>query len=220
MTQFALDLLVPAAPSLDNFVTGRNAEAIDRLRALAAGDRTQRFVHLWGAPGVGKTHLLQALAAGALLLGPESPLDTFVDDPSITLYAIDDCDRLDESRQQALFRLFNRLRPSPGSALVSAAGAAPLGLALREDLRTRLGWGLVFEITVPSDDDKLEALRTLARERGLKVAADVFPYLLTHAARDLRSQVALLDALDRYGLEQQRPLTLPLLRRFLQRGLL
>ena len=115
---------------------------------------------------MGKTHLLQAIAAGALLLGPESPLDGFVDDPAITLYAVDDCDRLDEPRQQALFRLFNRLRPSPASALVSAAGAAPLGLALREDLRTRLGWGLVFEITLPSDDDKLEALRTLARERA------------------------------------------------------
>ncbi len=54
-----------------------------------------------------------------------------------------------------------------------------------------------------------------AKARGLVLADDVPAYLLTHFQRDMPSLMRLLDALDRYSLEQHRAVTLPLLRAML-----
>ena len=56
-----------------------------------------------------------------------------------------------------------------------------------------------------------------ARRRGLRMAEDVVAYLLTHLKRDMATQIAVVDALDRYSLEQKRPVTLPLVREALAR---
>jgi DnaA family protein len=136
---------------------------------------------------------------------------------AISIYLIDDCDQLDETRQQALFHLINQVRDN-GSILVASAKQAPLQLALREDLRTRLGWGLVYQLHGLSDEEKIDALSKSAEARGLSLSAGVLPYLLTHFRRDMQSLSTMLDALDRYSLETQRPITLPLLRELLQTG--
>lgn len=224
--QLTLDLLAEAGPTLDNFVPGRNAECLALLRGIASGERTRRFVHLWGAPGSGRSHLLRALAASGRLLGPDSPLAGFAFAPvtghppgaGCALYALDDVDRLDADRQQALFHLCNQVRSDPGCALVTAAGCAPIGLAMREDLRTRLGWGLVMEVHLLSDDEKGDALRRVAYERGVSLAPDVVPWMLTHCSRDMRVLIGQFDAIDRYAFERKRPITLPLLREWMQRA--
>ena len=98
-----------------------------------------------------------------------------------------------------------------------ASGALPPAqLALREDLRTRLGWGLIYHLHELSDDEKIDALTRNAEQRALRLSHGVLPYLTTHFQRDMRSLSAMLDALDRYSLETQRPITLPLLRSLLQ----
>lgn len=217
MNQLALDLLAVAPPTLDNFVPGRNLECVDRLRHIAAGERAHRFVYLWGAPGSGRSHLLRAIAAGGRLLGPQSSKALFAFDAQCPVYACDDAHRLDKTRQHALFHLFNQVQASAGAALVTAGDAPPLGLPLREDLRTRLGAGLVFELQLLSDDEKAAALRRVADERGVAVSPDVVPWLLTHRSRDIRALLEQFDALDRYAFERKRPITLPLVREWLQR---
>ena len=215
MSQLALDLLASAPPSLENYVAGRNAECLQRLRALAQGRRDQRFVYLWGLAGSGRTHLLAALAATGRLLSPASAAADFAFEPSCALYAVDDADLLDAQRQQALFHLFNQVQASPAAALVSSGAQPPLALALRDDLRSRLGWGLVFGLQLLDDDDKASALRARAAERGVAIAPDVLPWLLTHRSRDIRVLLAEFDAIDRYALERKRPITLALVREWL-----
>lgn len=217
--QLTLDLLAVAPPSLENFVPGRNEECLARLRALRAGDRTHPFLYLWGEPGSGRSHLLRAVAGGGRWLGPDSPLDDFAFDPGCMLYATDDVQDLDPERQHALFHLFNQVRAEPGAALVTSGNAPPLGLALREDLRTRIGWGLVYELRLLSDDEKGDALRQAASDRGVAVSPDVVPWMLTHRSRDIRALLEQFDALDRYAFERKRPITLPLVREWLQREL-
>ena len=117
--------------------------------------------------------------------------------------------------QIALFNLFNRLRTN-GGRLLTAAGQPPLQLSLREDLRTRLGWGLIFRVHALSDTEKVSALAAEARSRGLKLPAGSLDYLLVRVPRDMRSLMSFLVALDRYSLEHKRPITLPLLREVLQ----
>lgn len=211
MRQLALDLLQPRAPSLDNFVAGRNAEALAALRRLARGEPGERIVYLWGESGSGRTHLLAALAnaPGAAWWSPHDAQDA----PGLS--AVDDVDQLDAAAQIALFHRINAVRARPDAACVVAGPLPPARLALREDLRTRLAWGLVYHLHPLSDAEKAAALAAHAATRGVAVSDDLIPYMLTHLPRDMRTLVAALDALDAYALARHRALTVPLLREWL-----
>jgi DnaA family protein len=96
--------------------------------------------------------------------------------------------------------------------VLAAGNAPPARLALRDDLRTRLAWGLVYQLKALTDGEKALHLRAEAARRGLQLNEDVVGYLLTRAPRDLSSLNYILDRLDRYSLAMQRPLTIPLVR--------
>jgi DnaA family protein len=195
--QFVLDLAPPAEPDFDNFVAGPNAEALAAVKALAAGK--EPILYLWGEPGSGRTHLLRAAARA-----------------NPALVAADDVERLDPAAQQRLFIAINAARQ--GEAPVLAAGSQPPAqLALREDLRTRLAWGLVYQLKPLSDAEKALHLRAEAARRGLRLPDEVVGYLLTRLPRDLPSLNSVLDAVDRYSLAAKRPVTLPLVREALER---
>jgi DnaA family protein len=200
MRQLPLEISPPAAPSLDNFVAGANAEALAAVRALAAGQRPEAVVYLWGERGSGRSHLLRAATRA---------------NPG--LVAADDVETLDATAQQALFNAINAAREGQ-TAVIATGGAPPAQLALREDLRSRLAWGLVYQLRAPSDADKAAHLRAEAARRGLRLPEEVLGYLLTHLPRDLASLNAVLDALDRYSLASQRALTLPLVKEALQKA--
>jgi DnaA family protein len=212
MSQLALDLLQPLQPSLDNFVAGRNAEALDALRRLTRAALPDRIVYLWGEPGCGRSHLLTALAQtpAAYLWTPDSSPDR------AGLSLAEDADRLDAPAQVALFNRLNAVRARGDAACVVSGAAPPSKLALREDLRTRLAWGLVYQLHPLSDAEKAAALRTHAAATGLALPDEVLSYLLSHLPRDMRTLVAAVDALDAYALARKRPLTVGLLREWLQ----
>lgn len=210
LRQLALDLLQPAAPTLENFVAGRNAEPVFALRQLVAGQLAVRIVHLWGEAGSGRSHLLRALAAcGARFWQPGEPPDA----AGISL--VDDVESLDAAAQVALFNRLNAVRERADAACVVAGSSPPARLPLREDLRTRLAWGLVYQLQPLADEEKAAALRAQAAARGLAVGDELIHYLLTHLPRDMRTLAAALDALDAYALAAKRPLTVPLARQWL-----
>lgn len=224
MKQLLLNLKADTPQTFEHFVVGHNNEVVTRLLDIATGtaqDVVQdHFIYIWAATGAGKTHLLQAVAhetmPNALLLTPDAPLDEFEYDDKITYYLIDDCDRLSASQQIAAFNLFNQIRER-GGYLISTGELPPAQLALREDLRTRLGWGLIYQLYELTDEEKMAALHHIAQSRGITLASGILPYLLTHYRRDMPSLSHLLDALDSYSLETKRPVTLPLLRELLQK---
>lgn len=203
--QLTLDLIKPPQPSLDNFVIGRNAEAVAAVRAMMTG-AGERFIYLWGATGSGRSHLLQALGLDV------RPGEVPAFDSHQHVYAIDDVDTVNESQQQRLFVLLNEIRADATARFVGAGSAAPMQLALRDDVRTRLAWGLVYQIHALSDDEKAQALTGHAASRGLALSPEVADYLLTHMPRDMRALVAVVDALDTYALSVKKPLTVPLVR--------
>jgi DnaA-homolog protein len=223
MEQLIFELATPEPPTFANFLPGANREAVTALRRFAAFEATETGVVLWGPPGVGKTHLLHATAAAAgagrpihFCSGPDALPD---DDPSPgSLLLVDAVDRADSAAQGRLFTLYNLLKAS-GGALVAAAAVPPARMSLRDDVRSRLGWGLVYEILPLADHDKPRALATYARSRGFALSDDVIAYLLAHGQRDMTSLVATLAALDRHSLASKRPITTPLLKEWLQRGL-
>ena len=217
MRQLVLDLLPENPPSLDNFVPGGNAEALTALAAWTCAHKHEPFLFLWGESGAGKTHLLRACTTHFVdaSAAPDLPgLDEVIGDAS-DHFAVDNVDALDAAGQITLFNLFNRLRAN-GGRLLTAASQPPLQLALREDLRTRLGSGLIFRLHALRDEEKISALSAQATARGLTLPTGALDYLLARVPRDMRSLMAFLVALDRYSLEHKRPITLPLLREVLQ----
>lgn len=211
MRQLILDLLPESPPSLDNFVAGGNAETLAALTEWLAGLRGDTSFCLHGESGSGRTHLL---------LASDFAYVDAARDPALTQagnagqLAVDNVERLNPDGQIALFNHFNRLKMA-GGQLLTAAPQPPAHLALREDLRTRLGSGRIYRLQALSDAEKTEALLTLARERALKLPPEAIDYLLRHAPRDMRTLTMLVIALDQYTLEQKRPVTLPLLRELL-----
>lgn len=211
MRQLLLDLLPTNPPSLDNFVPGSNSEALAGLSTWLAGGAGQFALCLWGEAGAGKSHLLQASGFRYIDVANDPDLASV---PEAGEVAIDQVEQLSPTGQIALFNAFNRLKANGGRLLV-AAPQAPHHLALREDLRTRLGSGLIFRLHPLSDPEKKAALALQAEERAMKLSPEGLDYLLRHAPRDMRKLSALIVALDRYTLERKRAITMPLLREVL-----
>lgn len=217
--QLILDLLPPPPPSLENFVPGRNAAALDAVRQCQPG----RAIYLWGSHGVGRSHLLLGACHDAggryhPANAPASQLHALATGERIDvrLVAVDDVQALDADGQAALFALYNRWRESASTgsafALLVAGDRAPLNMDVREDLRTRLGWDLVFRLEQLTDEERAQALQRHAAQRGLQLSSEVVSWLLTHHDRDMSRLTALVDALDRYSLARHRAITLPLLK--------
>jgi DnaA family protein len=226
--QLVFELAVPEPPSFANFLAGRNAELVDALSAFViCGGDTGMLI--WGGPGVGKTHLARAALAsaqerglGARMFGHPSEID---DDALASargsqeqVIVVDGIDLANDTAAGRLFTLYNAVKERLGRLI--ATSRTPLAaLPLREDLRTRLGWGLVYELLPLEDDAKPAALAAYARGRGIVLSAEVIDYLLRHGRRDMPSLLATLAALDRQSLATKRPITVPLLKGWLQREL-
>ena len=213
MRQLTLDLQPAGPPSLENYVTGSNGEALTALAAWLAPDNREPLFFLCGESGAGKSHLLQACAAACSDARLDRELTSLpaAADP----WAVDHLEALTEGGQIVLFNLINRLHAS-GGRLLLAARLPPRLLELREDLRTRLGSGLVYRLSGLSDAEKRAALAEQARARGLTLSPAVIDYLFARVPRDMRSLTQLLQALDQFSLEHKRPITVPLLREVLQ----
>jgi len=215
MSQLLLDIVPGWQPTLDNFVVGRNQELLSALRHALAGS-SERSIYLWGESGSGKSHLLQACVHAAR----DQSLNSVYVHGSVpecsAVVAVDDVEELGDASQIELFNLYNLMRDNGGMLMVSGK-ESPLHLKLRDDLRTRLGWGLVYQVHGLSDEEKAQALEKHALSRGFVLRPEVAQYLLRHGRRDLPSLMVALDAMDEYSLRLHRPPTVPLLKELLQK---
>lgn len=221
MRQLVLDILRERPARFEDFVVGANGALLAALHeaAVAGGEP----VYVWGEAGSGKSHLLQS--AVALALERERPACA-MGGPALAdgagtadaLIAIDDVDQLDARSQVALFNAYNR-RAASGQTILAAGRCAPRELPLRDDLRSRIAQGLIFQLQPLAEPERRRILQTLAERRSLRLDDEVLSFLLRHGRRDLPSLIRVLDALDAASLQQQRPITLPLLRSLVQAGL-
>jgi DnaA family protein len=221
MLQLPLDLAQPPPPTLDNFAPGPNAQVMALLQQWQRGTVATRCLYLWGPHGTGKSHLLRAVVDAdmrqgrpARYLAPGMGLARELD-AGMQLLAIDGVSELSEASQAALFSLLNQAAESQ-LRLLLAGDNAPSGLRLRADASTRISQGLVLQLRPLSDEDKQAALRQHARGRGFELSSEAAEYLLRHGQRDLPTLMRVLDAADRYSLQTQRAVTIPLLREVLQ----
>jgi DnaA family protein len=230
MKQLVLDLAWAPLPPFAGFLPGENAAVVAELREQAWPGAP---VYLWGPAGSGKTQLLRELRARALEEGlvvqwfdAGVPAPWALDDAA-ALVLLDGVENWDAAQQHAAFTLFalgasragDVRADSPaarfGVQFASAGRFPPIDLQVREDLRTRLGWGLVHAVQPLAERDVRVALQQEARRRGVDLGDDVLDYLLNRFARDLKSLMHLLHRLDGFALAEKRAVTIPLLKRML-----
>ncbi|MBP6900970.1 MAG: DnaA regulatory inactivator Hda [Burkholderiaceae bacterium] len=222
MKQIPLPIAPPPEQAFDALRIGPNAEAVQHLRGLGLvpGGTAAAPVYLWGGAGTGKTRLLHALAAARQADGERvgwfdaaTPLPWTLDE-AWALVIVDRCEALDALRQQAAFALFVDAGHH-GVQWAAAGRLPPVDLPLRDDLRTRLGWGHVFALQPLGEGETRAALRREADRRGIFLSDDVMDYLLTRLDRNLGHLMALLDRLDGFALAEQRAVTVPLVKKML-----
>lgn len=208
MQQLLLDIRPLSRPTLDNFIPGPNQELLDCLRSWLGTDTVDTAIYIWGPSGSGKSHLLNALAETSGGLVWDGMGETL---PDVPLIAVDDVESLAGSAQIAVFDAFNRAKAA-GHRFVAAGENAPAGLKIREDLRTRLGWGLIYRLLPLTDNDMQAALIKHGHDLGFDLDPAIADWLLTRETRDLGRLLQIVEALDRYSLQHKRRITLPLLK--------
>ncbi|MES2053306.1 MAG: DnaA regulatory inactivator Hda [Pseudomonadota bacterium] len=226
MKQIALDIGLASVPSFANFFAGPNEAALRHLELWAGNTlRSPVPAYLWGEPGSGKTHLLKAVSETLREQGARAGwLDASVLEPpefddAWAAVILDECHLYTAVQQQAAFNWFvNALSSADGQPrwVLAAGNLPPADLALREDLRTRLGWGHVFELHALTEPERRAVLRREADARGVFLSDEAMDFMLTRFSRDLSSLMQLLDQLDGYALQTQRAITIPLIKAMLE----
>jgi len=210
-----------------NYYPGANAAALGYVERLCEPDAgwAESLIYLWGAEGVGRSHLQQAACLRFEQRGEQAvylPLADLVQYGTAILDNLEQCelvclDDLDAVAgradwEEALFHLFNRLRDA-GRKLLLAANTAPRELPIAlPDLKSRLTLALIFQLHALSDEDKLRALQLRASRRGLHLTEEVGRFIMTRGSRNMSVLFDILERLDQASLQAQRKLTIPFLK--------
>jgi DnaA-homolog protein len=240
--QLPFDFSISEKFTFSNFlVSEKNAELVKLLENIDAFN--EHLVFVWGNPGVGKSHLLQALChdheheheikeegeSGRTnqvkqklhcLYLPMKKIKVFGPEVFNSLHhmdviCIDDFDFVtgDDEWEERLFEFFNRSREAGVKLLVSAE-SSPRGVNFSlPDLASRMSWGVIYQLFELNDDEKLAALDRRAREKHMPMSNEVLQYIYMRHSRDLQSLLSVLDKLDQLSLAEKRRLTIPFIKK-------
>ena len=226
MKQIALDIGLSAGPTVSNFLAGPNAAALQHLELWLGhkGDSALRSpvpTYFWGPSGSGKTHLLKAVREGLRGQGARVGwLDATVFEApefseSWVAVLMDDVHLYTAAQQQVAFAWFVHAQTLQ-RPVIAAGDAAPVELQLRDDLRTRMGWGHVFGLQLLTEAERRAVLRQAADARGVFLGDEVMDFMLNRFSRDLGSLMELLELLDGYSLQTKRAITIPLIKSMME----
>ena len=226
MKQITLDIGLATGPTLKSFFPGPNQAALEHLQLWLgskanASTRSPVPTYLWGNEGSGRTHLLKAVQESLREQGATVGwLDADVMEPPAFdeqwgAVLMDNVHLYTAVQQHAAFNWFVNAQTYQRGVL-AAGSLAPAHLQLRDDLRTRLGWGHVFQLQVLSEPERRAVLRQAADARGHFLCDEVMDFMLTRFSRDLGSLMELLDLIDGYALQTKRAITSPLIKSMME----
>jgi chromosomal replication initiator protein len=230
--------LLPVSPDLrfENFVVGpSNRFAQAAAQAVADNPaKTYNPLVLYGGVGLGKTHLLHAIANAALAKNPALKAvyitsENFMNEMisvlrsggdmkafrdkfrKVDILLVDDIQFLvgKESTQEEFFHTFNDLH-SYGKQIVATSDIPPREIKLDERLRNRFEWGLVADIGVPDYETRLAILKKKAFSESRAVPLEVLEFLASTFTSNIRelegSLLKILALASILGREVSQPL--------------
>ncbi|EDP46587.1 DnaA regulatory inactivator Hda [Rickettsiella grylli] len=228
-TQLILPIQPPDAHSFENFYRGQNEVLLDCLQQFSLR-RGESYIYIWGHPGAGCTHLLQACCHTAQQYGfsvAYLPLSTLKKNnsseilrglESVDMVCIDDLESVvnESSWEESLFHFYNRLQEQSRYLLIAAKhNPHQLNFSL-PDLISRLSSGILFQVHALNEAERLIALQARARLRGLELSEEVGQFLLFRLPRDSQALFSALMQLDKATLRLKRKLTIPLVKTILK----
>ena len=196
MDQLLLDIQIPKVKSLENFIIGDNSETINIIKKFIA-DKSLQFFYLWGVEGSGKSHLSDVVKKNNILV-------------------IEDIESRNDMEQVEAFNIFNNCKENDKKLFITGSNS-PNNMSLRIDLASRLSWGLVYQIKALTDSEKKLALLNHSKQKGMSSNVKVIEYCMKNLKRDLHYLIATLDALDNWSLKMKKPITIPLLKKLLEK---
>ncbi|MFL0809986.1 MAG: DnaA regulatory inactivator Hda [Agarilytica sp.] len=228
--QLSLGVTLKDDATFDNFYCADDKAnlVVNGLKAQATGK--DLFSHvIWGAPGCGLTHLLQA----ACHYAHQNKMSVqYLPVREIRGYAAEDiCEGLEATQlvcldglelicgnpswETSLFHLFNQLRDR-GHSLLMSTHSSPSELDIQlADLKSRILGSVVYQVQNLDDLGKQEALIMRASARGLHMSEDIAKYIMQRSSRNMNDLFMLLNRLDECSLQQQRRLTIPFVKEVL-----
>lgn len=224
--QLPLDIDIQEHQTLSNFFWHGN-EVLKNQLELSLKNEGERFFYLWGSEGSGKSHLLKALTqkvgSNAIYLSLEQlkeyGSDIFEGIDQLDLICIDDIEAVSGNKDMevGLFHLYNKIRDNNRSHLIIATPNNLKNLTIElPDLRSRLAWGLVFQMHELSEENKLKVIEKQAHEKGFELPEKVGLYLIKHCARSMHQLTETINTLDKASLIAKRKLTIPFVKEILE----
>ena len=215
----------------DNFLPTHNQIVVDHLHHLCQSDTLEdNQTYLWGVPASGKSHLLQAVCSemtNHARRGIYLPLQRMAQEAnrildgleSLDLVCIDDMDFIAQSElklERPLFNTINRMRSKNG-CLIMAGRSNPRRLTLQlPDLKSRLLWGGVYQVSAIPDQEKPTALSLHAKLNGSEIPKEIITYLLNRYPRDMDYLTKVVNHISRVGFQCKRRLTIPFVKQVLE----
>lgn len=221
--QSVFDFNLPAAMGGQDFIiSNSNREAVEWLGN--ASNWPVPALVIYGAPSSGKSHLCQiwqeihyATAITIDLLQDEMKMAGTLKPNGF--YFVDDVDQIisaGKPLQSALFHLYNFLFNEGGRVLMTSP-QAPKDLTIDiADLSSRLLAALAVEIKDPDDQTLQALLLKLFDDRQILIKPEVVKFLLPRIERSYEAIRATVEGLDSLSLQGKRPITVPLVRQWLE----
>jgi chromosomal replication initiator protein len=198
--------------TFDTFVEGNNnrlAGAVSRAVAKTPGT-LYNPLFIYGGVGLGKTHLMHAIANAILHDGPQKQVlyvscEKFTNDyisaisskrmdkfkqmyRTVDLLLVDDIQFIanKEGSQEEFFNTFNTLHQS-NRQIVIAADRVPKAIpGLEERLSSRFGWGMIVDIQPPNLETRMAILKSKCQEKGVQFPEEALEYMASQIQSNIR----------------------------------
>ena len=221
MNQLGLPISLDSKMFLDNFLG--NKQLLDFITQLYV-DKTSAEIYVYGAPGHGKTHLLQGATLrslsnqqNAMYIDCHNSLPGHVLESieQLNWISIDNIDTINDNDQNLFFDLYNRAKQATVTMLISGSDL-PSQLSVMKDLKTRLGLATIFQLQSLNDELTMSVLNNQMIDRNLSIDSKVYEYLFKYYSRDIKVLLTAMNDLDKASLQEKQSITIPFVRKTLR----
>jgi len=221
--------------TFDNFVVGPSNRFAHGAAVAVSNMPGQTYnpLFIYGPPGVGKTHLLYAIANGIRRSNPNANIvyikgDQFTNEliaaiqsgkniefrskyREADLFLIDDIQFIagKESTQEEFFHTFNKLYEEHKQIVMTSDRKPSDMLTLEDRLRTRFEWGLLASIEAPDYETRMAIIKTKAQSLGLELTDYVCNYIAVNVTNNVRQIEGTVKKIMAYRDLNNMPLDLP-----------
>ncbi len=221
--------------TFENFIVGSSNKFAHAAARAVADNPGQSYnpLFIYGPPGVGKTHLLYAIANGIRRDNPNANVvyikgDQFTNEliaaiqsgkniefrskyREADLFLIDDVQFIagKESTQEEFFHTFNKLYEEHKQIVMTSDRKPSDMLTLEDRLKTRFEWGLLADVQPPDYETRMAIIKNKAKSLGLQLGDDVCNYIAINVTNNVRQIEGTVKKILAYRDLNNMPLDLP-----------